>query len=307
MTGGSVRRFVDRVIFVPETSRNLAFVRIIVATHTLWMLLSRDLYSLSGLDQFWTFVPDSVRWRYLLFPGHISLELTLYILAVVCLVGAIIGAYPRLACGIAGLLVYHLAPLESIIWSTTPYARGLTIAPLALLILAFARSADAYTCLPQKPASNGNVPAWEYGWPTRLIWLLIAHMYFFSAYSKLAQTGLSWSSAENMRLWLLGLSFNGETLVLTPFTWWLADQSALLWIVGIGTVIFEWSFLLVLFSRRARRLLVPAAVLFHLGIAATMGIHVGETWLLAAFLNWDWLLSRLRAGGATLESRVAAS
>lgn len=296
------REIWQRLWFKPDAARNLAAMRIIVAVHALWILLSRDLPSVSGLEDFWIGVPASRQWRYLLFPGHPGLEAVLYWACVAALIAAAAGIRPRIACFVAGVLLYHLAPLEVIIQTGSPLARGLTFAPLFLLILAFSRSGDALVLEKGKPSTG---PGSAYAWPRRLMWFLICQMYFFSAYAKVVRTGWAWASIDNMRAWFLifGVGLTSETTPVRPLAFWLAHRPGLLAIIGAGTLTFEFAFITAFFSRGARRILVPAAVLFHLGIALVSGVHIGETWMLLLFVNYEWLWRHVGGRG----SRAATS
>lgn len=292
--------------FQPDTAFNLAAMRVIVATHALWIVLSRDFASISGLTDFWMTVPPSRMWRYLLFPGHPDLERVLQWLCVIALAAAVLGIWPRVACFLAGLLLYHLAPLETIIQTGSPLARGLTFGPPFLLILAFSRSADSLVLWPRKRTPATGAAA-RYGWPRRLIWLLICQMYFFSAYAKLVRTGLDWASVENMRAWFLvfGLGLTSENVTVQPLVRWIADRPAILAAIGAGTLVFEFTFIVALISRIARRILVPVAVLFHVAIALTSAVHIGETWMLLLFVNFEWLRGRL--GPLSVRRRAAGT
>jgi len=65
-----------------------------------------------------------------------SLDVGNLVLTLAALLAAMLGIFARVSCFLAGLLLYRLAPLETIIWTVSPYARGLTISVLALLVLA---------------------------------------------------------------------------------------------------------------------------------------------------------------------------
>lgn len=282
----------ERFWYAPDTAQNLAFVRIFVAAHALWILLSRDLGAISGLTDFWVDVPPAVQWRYLLFPGHASLEQGLEALAVAATVAAMLGIYPRVACFLAGMLIYHLAPLETIIWSSTAFARGLTLTPILLIVLAAAPSGDAYRLWPPRRGRPVG-PGWQYGWPRRLTFLLVAQIYLFAAWAKLLTAGLGWSSAENIRRWLLLYNLD-DRWVFHSAGLWIAEHPLLCLGVGVGTVAFEWVFVLAVFRRDARLLLVPLALAFQAGILIAMNIHVGETWLVLTFLDWDRVIDVVR-------------
>ena len=90
--------------------------RIVFAATSLWVLASRDFAGVSGLPaEFWRGVPVSTRWRFLDFWGHPYLERALEWSAAAALVCVIIGVLPRFSCFLAGIQLYHLAPLESLI------------------------------------------------------------------------------------------------------------------------------------------------------------------------------------------------
>ena len=294
----------NRFWFEPDSATNLAAARVIVAVHALWILLSRDYAAISGLTDLWVAVPQSLRWRYLLFPGHAGIEAALQWLTVLGLLAAIAGIYPRLACVVAGLLLYHLAPLESIIWSANATARGLTLSPLLLVLLGAARSGDALRLWPK--LGDRPAPSWEFGWPRRLAWLLIAEVYLFAAYSKLTASGLAWSSAANIRRWLLLFSLD-EQWSHRSLGRWIAEHPALCLAISIGVVIFEWTFILAVFSRAARRVLVPAALILQIAIWFALSLNVGETWLVLTFIDWDYLASVRSRSSAALSGEAASS
>jgi hypothetical protein len=288
---------IDRVIrgwsrfwFAPAAPESLACIRILVAAHALWLLRSRDFASAAGLPGYWVGVPTSLRWRYLLFPGHTGFEHMLQATATVAVLAALLGVFARPACFIAGVLLYHLAPLEVILWSPAPTARGLTLSPLLLLLLAAAPSGDAWAIWPR---AAGRAPSGEYGWARRLTWLLVAEVYLFAAIAKLTQSGLAWSSADNLRRWLLLFSLSPHRPWHTLGRW-IADRPALCLAIGIATVVFEWTFVLAVFSRRARRVLVPAGLILQTGILLAMNIQVGETWLILTFVDWPSLIGQVR-------------
>jgi hypothetical protein len=289
----------DGFWFAPGSALNLAAARVIVAAHSLWFLLSRDFAAVSGLTDFWTRVPESHRWRYLLFPGHVGLETGLQWAALAALAAALLGIYPRVACGVSAVLLYHLAPLESVIWTASASARGLTLAPPALVILACSPADQRLTLWPRRASGAGAPPPgeWEYGWPLRLAQLLVCQVYLFAAYAKLVATGLSWGSAASMRRWFLLFNSDDQMRVFTAPGLWVADQPLLCLAIGTGAVLFEWSFILALWRRTARRLLVPIAVAFHAGILVTLNVHVGESWLILLLVDWERLLARAHAPG----------
>ena len=273
--------------FADERAENLAAFRIVVATHSLWLLLSRDYAAISSVPSvFRQSVPDGVRWRYLLFEGLGPVDVVIQWTAIVTLVLVLFGVFPRVCCLLAAVAVYHLAPLETVMWTASPKARGLTMAPVALALLAFSRSGDALSIWPKKPAAG---PSWEYGWPLKVVALLVVQIYLFSAIGKLSEAGLSWGSGANMRAWLLWFSLATESSVFSALGLFLADRPVLCTMIGYGTVLFEWAMPLILFFPRLVAPLVTIAVAFHLASLFAMNIYVGEAWYLLVFVDWTGL------------------
>lgn len=291
-----------RLWFDRAPASRLAALRILVASHTLWILLSRDFAATSRLPApFRSAIADTVRLRYLIFEGGAALDAAVQWIALVALICALIGLLPRVACFIAGIAIYHLAPLETVIWTPDPVARGLTLAPIALLLMAFSRSGDALTLF-RRP--ERREPSWEYGWPVRLVQVLVVQVFFFAGVGKLMQSGFAWAAADNIRRYLLLMNLSPEVGVFTSLGLWIADHPLLCGLIGAGTLAFELSFPLALFFRRLLVVYVPVAVLFQVGILVTMNVYVGEGWYLLAFIDWPGLVTRISA--ARQQGRVLA-
>ncbi len=288
----------DRFWFDGGSAVQLALLRIVTAVVSLWVLLSRDPAATSGFPPvFWKYVGRATRWRYMEFPGHLELERILQDAAILALFGVLLGVAPRVCAFVASLLLYHFAPYEAILWTSSPYVRGYDTPVIALAVLAASPCGDVWALL--EPRRAGLREPWEYAWPGRIVQLLLVCMYFFPGYSKLLDVGWGWASAENMRAWLLAFNQGSEA---TPFTapgLWLAAHPALCEATGIGTLAFELSFPFVLFNRRARWVYIPGALLFHLGIYFMMNITVLYAIFLVVFIDripFGWGPSQARNG-----------
>src|SRR5215469_15477098 len=279
----------NRFWFAPGSPRNLAAARILFATYSLWVLLSRNLAEMSGLPSvFWSKVGASDRWRYLVFPGHPGLERMLVWIAAIALLSAIAGLLPRFSCFLSGLLLYHLAPLESLIWIPHPYGRGLTISVIALLTLSFSPCGDCWTSLPLR-RDKLAAPNSDYAWPLRLLQLYVVQIYFFSGYAKVLVVGWKWASASNIRNWMLWCAQNEYLQVFHGLGPWIAARPLACWCVGIATLLFEFGVITTLFSKWARRVLLPLVVLFHLAILFSMNLAFLNVPQLLVFADWDVL------------------
>jgi hypothetical protein len=298
----------DRFWFASGSPRNLAAARIVFATYSVWVLLSRDLAEMSGLPSvFWNKVGASARWRYLDFPGHPGLERMLVWIAAVALLSAIVGVLPRFSCFLSGLLLYHLAPLESLIWIPHPFGRGLTTSVIALLTLSFSPCGDCWTLLPprrDKLAAQSS----DYTWPLRLLQLYLVQIYFFAGYAKVTVVGWKWASASNIRNWMLWCAQNEYLQVFHGLGTWIAARPLACWCVGIATLLFEFGLITALFSKWVRWVLLPLVVLFHLTILFSMNLAFLNLPQLLVFANWDalaaWFKSLLRGESISAESTL---
>ena len=306
-------RFWERFWFAPGSARNLAGARIIFGIYSLWVLLSRNFAEVTGLPaEFWSRVGASARWRYLDFPGHPLLERTLVWIAALALICVIAGVLPRFSCFLSGMLLYHLAPYESIIWIPHPYARGLTISVLALLTLAFSPCADCWTLLGRGGGKLATSLS-DYAWPIRLIQLYLAQIYFFSGYAKIVVIGWKWASASSVRNWMLYCNQADWMRVFHSLGPWIAARPWVCGAVGAGTLVFELGFIAVLFSKSARWVLVPLAALFHLAILLSMNLVFLNVPQLLVFADWDklagWVRPRHREdyGGVELATASAGA
>jgi hypothetical protein len=289
----------SRFWYGPEPARNLAAARILLAATALWVVLSRhDLPSLLAYPpELWSGVSPERRLRFLMVFG-VGFERALYALLHAALVCALLGVGPRVACFVSGVLLYHFAPFETIIRTPNPYLRGLTIPCLGLLVLSFSRCGDAWALATFPRPAAPPPPAAEYRWPLRLVQVLFCQIYLFAGWSKLFVTGWSWASAENVRGHLLALN---QALVALPVASWgyaVARHplacSALAW-AGLA---LEFAFPLVLFSAAARRVLLPAAAVFHLANSLLFRIFFQNAPLLLLFVDWDGLARRARRPAA---------
>jgi hypothetical protein len=127
----------------------------------------------------------------------------------------------------------------------------------------------------------------DYTWPVRLIQVFIVQVYFFSGYSKLVYSGWRWASSTNIRNWLLYFSETDETRAFHSLGMWIAARPFLCGAIGVGTLLLELGLCIVLFSKPARRLLVPLIAIFHLGILLSMNLTFLNVPQLLVFADWS--------------------
>jgi hypothetical protein len=284
----------DAFWFTPAPALNLAAARIVFALHAIWILGSRDLAAISGVpDVFWAGVPAADRWRYLLFPGHASLESVLQTLTCAALLAAVLGIVPRLACLSAALLLYHLAPLETIFWTPNPFERGFTVSTLVLFVLGLSRSGDALRFVRRSRAEPP--PSADYQWPLKLIQIFTLQVYFIAGWAKLYRTGVGWASADNLRAWMLSFAQQDQVWVVSGLTQWVADRPLICGAIGVSALLLDLGLITIVLWPRLRAWLIAIALGFHAGILLTMGILFLNVPQFLVFVDWAALRARRRA------------
>jgi hypothetical protein len=273
--------------FAPEAEANRIVTRVLLAATALWVVLSRfDLPSVLGYPaEMWSFVPFAQRIRFLyLLP--LGVERALYVALHLFLVGALFGVAYRTSCIVSGMLLIHFAPLESILWVPNPYLHGLTIPALGLLVLGFAGKRERRR------------------WPLRLIQIFFAQIYFFAGYSKIFTSGFAWIDASNIRRYLLllsqylGFDRGHPAYAITAIPILCA---AIAW----TGVLFDLAFPIVIFKPVTRWVMLPLALIFHIGNAVLFHVVFQEAALLLIFVNWQPLAERVRAWRAAASPRPA--
>lgn len=269
----------DRLWFKPAGPLGIFAVRFIVCANALWIILSRpDLPFLAAWpDPFFVRVDRMIATRYLFFRPPVEVEVALWIALHAVLVLAALGIAQRVSCLAAGLLLYHFAPFENIIWHLMgPYFSGLTLPTLALLILGFA---------PPFKLSSGTSP--DHRWPLLLIQVIFTFNYFSAALSKIHTVGgLGWATPDNIRgMALTSLTFETKP----PLAQWVAERPFACLAIAVITMVTEIFFIVVPFSRAAANTLVPLAIIGHIGIILVLGIVFLNLPCLLMYINWDKL------------------
>jgi hypothetical protein len=291
----SLRTIWEKAFFPKESALNLAAARIIFSVQALWVLLSRDIPAISSVPPvFWHDVRASDAWRYLVFPGHASIEYGVEVIAIMALIAAAFGLWTRISCLIAALALFHFAGLETLFWTANPYQRGFTVSVPALLTLSLARCDDALVFRTRRVVELSTV----YGWPMRLCQLYLAQVYLWSAWSKLDRVGIAWMAPDNLRRWFLMFSQQDQLQMLSPFFHWLGPWIAEHWILSLAAGIIgmgiDLIFIVAVFFPRSRRWIIPEAFLFHVAVVLTFNIFFNNIPQLLIFVNWPWAAEKLK-------------
>jgi len=220
---------------------------------------------------------------------------------------AAIGLFTRVAMVVAFVLGTYLMGLPHNFGQTQHFD---TLVVFICGALAVSRAADAWSVDAWR-AARRHPSAWprpddgEYTWPIRFVWVAMSMIFCAAGISKLRHSGLEWIFSDNLALLLQRQQYHisdGE-----PWTNWGIWVAAHPWIargMAASSVAIETLFPLSLFSRHARRILVPAGLLFLVGIRALMGPTFEQFMLCYVFwIPWRTVLSRTGARVVSVSER----
>ncbi|MEO8277730.1 MAG: hypothetical protein ABI639_16065 [Thermoanaerobaculia bacterium] len=307
-------RFAERFV-PPATPGMLGAIRAWVATVLLISALWENLASTALLPRGMVNIEGIFRLLYALPIGFAKLVASANALGVfqtftvLLLVAAAVGYRTRWTVPLAASAYLVMAGIfRQYAWF---YHSGLV--PMFLLfVLSFTPCGDGFSIdrwlrsrrgLPVPEAARATL---AYGWARFLLWTTLALPYVEAGLSKLRRGGLGWADPANLKSVLLV-----DTLNPMQFDWGvtlhlLHAPDALFWAIGVGTILGETGFGLVLFSRRARQLMPLVTIGMHFGIWLLQNVLFFDLILLQAILyDWrpvgQWIANRfpvLRAPGS---------
>lgn len=273
-----------RYWFAPEAPLNLGLCRAAFFGVMFWFYCGRD-YSA------WAAVDDSLRATLPLF-RVIGTSQTVANLAIMQLVWKVA---LLLAC--FGLLTRPAAILSALLGAFVlgqAHNYGKThhfdaVLVLTMFVLAASRGGDAFSVDALVLRWRGRAapqPSGDYRWPVRAVWMILSIAFFAAGLSKLRNGGLNWMSADSTSLTLL--QAQQHVANADPPTRWgvfIAQFPMICSFIGIGSVLIEVGYPLAMFSKRARWIFVPSAILMQTGI----WLLLGPTFLQFMFCNVFWI------------------
>jgi Vitamin K-dependent gamma-carboxylase len=260
-------------LFAPESQRILAVVRIGLAVFLFYDFLSLQPYLVeffSSAGHPMLVDPDGWLRVPVLSPSRTAM---LFGLLQFSLLATAVGWHTRLSLLAATLLIAWFGLLDGLM-TITKY-RVLAIHIFFLLACSQCGTVWSVDWLLSRDRMRLN--RLGSAWPRRLIQLLICAMYLGGVCTK----------------WHLGDFISGDQIVFSlldsgmargPHSMELALHP--MWAVraSVATMVFEFSFPLLIWVRRARPFMLAAAVAFHLGIACVMSLNVFSYVVIVAVL-----------------------
>jgi len=202
-----------------------------------------------------------------------------------------VGLFTRASMVVSSLLGVYLLGLPHNFGQTYHFDAVLV---LAMFILACSRAADA--CSIDMLLRGHRPPTWsaEYTWPIRAIWVAVSLVFFAAGLAKLRYGGLAWITSSNMSILLTRAMYHvSDADPLTGAGLWIAAHHWLASAVAAAAVTTEVAFPAALISRRARLVLVPAAIGMLLAIRVLMGPTFGGFLIVNVFwVPWHALAAR---------------
>jgi hypothetical protein len=165
-----------------------------------------------------------------------------------------------------------------------------------LIVLALTPCGDAFSCDASLRKTSPLRSAFTYGYPILLMRMLLAWSYFSAALIKLRVGGLRYLSPDNLPT--LAIVHSLDNLHDTQFrlAFWLAHFREYTPIFGALVILWELSFPLAIFFRRARLIILGVGILFHIGTILFMNISFPHH--LAMYLVFvDWGRVRIKIDG----------
>ncbi len=210
---------------------------------------------------------------------------------------AMLGLLTRVSLAAATLWILYLFALPSSFGKT---GHGDAILVLITFVLAVSRCDEAYslehllrTRLRNSPGRKpGVTPSGEYQWPLQLCRILLALVFFGAGVTKLRRSGLDWITTDNFA----NLITQHLHLGHRPITHWgltIARHPALYKPLAAATILGELFFPLALFSRTAKKFIIPLAFITQILIGLIIGVWFVQFMLCYLFfVPWAEVLNR---------------
>jgi hypothetical protein len=293
-----VVRSLHRFFTAPGSAYDLAFFRLFFFPLALRSTDVRlgSAEHLARLPRFMLIHPRGMGWAIHYLPMSPGLVRVAFTVATIAAVAAALGVRTRLSSGVFLIAAGYYLTVGYMFGTGGHFHDVLWVAA----ILTVSRSGDVLSVdaalAARRNARRGESleapePHVRYALPLRMIWLLLGSIYFFPGLFKYLHAGLGWASPANIRAeiyWKMPL-YPGWT---PPFNPWHYD--GLLRTAGLGTMLFELSFVFLTISPRTRPIAAFCGIAFHNVTNLLMRIPFWSLQLVyVSFIPWARLCDRL--------------
>jgi hypothetical protein len=246
----------------------------------------------------WSAVPDAFQspiWVFRILhllpvPGDAVL-VTLKWLWLASLFLSCVGLFTRLSTIVAFPLTLYLIGLP---YNFGKVQHATAAIVFASLILALSRCGDVISLDKLRRTRPPPPPSAEYRWPIRMVWLLMAVVFFTAGATKLRRGGLEWITSGTFASILVSKHYDPDPPIV-PWGLMIAQVAPLTFALAAGSVLLELSMPLALFSRRARIVLPAMLFLMQLGIGLLMNVWFLQFVLVYVFwVPWERVLHAIK-------------
>ncbi|HST52890.1 MAG TPA: DCC1-like thiol-disulfide oxidoreductase family protein [Pyrinomonadaceae bacterium] len=289
--------FVREFFNTPTDAVNLAVFRIVLLLFTIYFYFTLNVPWYGRMPPELLFPPKGFGWVLAYVPvGEASVR-AVSILFLCCCFAGVVGLFTRASLVVGLLSGVYVLGVPQLYGKINHYHHLLWF----IAILAVSPCADVLSCDALVAAwrrADGGVteppkPSLAYSLPLRFVWLLMGALYFSSGVWKVWTGGYRWAFSDNLRniMYNKWMEFGDWTPVFR------LDQYPLLYkFSAAGSILFELSFVVLIFFPLLRKLAVVGGLIFHNMIYVVMRINFYPLVVCyVSFVNWASLL-RLAGG-----------
>jgi hypothetical protein len=285
------RSSIVRRLFPPEGALDLAVFRISVAYVLLRTGMLWDVLRWSRLSPALRVAPIGFGWiseRVPIDPRSASVALVVFVGA---LIFALVGLHARIAFTVVTLLGVYLLGIPQLggqVWHMHHLLWFSAV--LAASPCSDALSVDAWRAR-RRGQLLPNAPSIAYAVPLTTARVLIAIVFFFPGLWKLREAGIDWAWSDNLRNLMYSKWFQTG-----GGSWWqrIDRWPTLVRLCACAAIVFELSFLPLVFVRRARIPLLVIALTFHAFTSLFLRIEFSTLWwCYGVFIDWSALKRRI--------------
>jgi len=298
----SLPRRIERWIFTPGRAERLAAVRIGLCS-VLALRLSRGIYlDLAGQPQA-LFRPRSFMGFLDSMPPRGAIA-SVQAAGIALAVLAAAGFAARLT--LPGALAAGLF-LNGLVTSNGKIMHNDVLLLLCLIPLTAAPVSDVWSIDARRRRTRPPGLSVRYGWPVRVLTVVVAGAYFFTGLEKMIHSGLAWAASGNMR-WIMYLSSDGQRSP-NDVALFVADRAWLAHVLAFATLAIELSFPVILFRTRLAPWYAAAAVGLHGGIWLAMRLDYSAmaATVVVVMVDWPAVFEGMRSRRGVRPSIYAAS
>jgi Vitamin K-dependent gamma-carboxylase len=286
------RQIIVDFFTTPTSPLNLAIFRVAVFLGVLSQIHPSETIWFGKVPHVLQMAPVGVGWLLPHLPiSESSMTLAVALLILACVTG-ILGLFTRTSAFLAMIGAFYVLGVPEFYGTVEHYHHLIWF----LAILAVSPSGDALSvdsflkATKRRNRGLGSLPqpSVAYSLPLRFACLLIGVIYFFPGFWKIRVSGFDWAFTDNLRYVMYARWADLDAL--TPFFRldlhpWLYQS------IALGTLVFELSFIFVVFFPRLRPVAAIVGLGFHFGSGMFMRIPFFDLWIcyVVLFDVSEWL------------------